>query len=487
MNKQHSLHQAQSHEVLRSWQSQRNDVNHAIDFVLPMFIGNNDDSREQIPSMPGVFRYGCNEAIKYLQPLVEQYSLQAVLLFPVMTKSDQLKFTARESLRKANTPARIRNHNDDDDDASDQEILSSSTNTNSSHRYSTHSSESISSDDGERLIPVEETPPAQVNSQNPFLNQNEGEEDHLLAADQGASDEQVEMMTTPETPRAKISTGSRTQDVKLIKGMALKEEHNPLLRLIPKLRAQFPQLLIICDVCLCAFTTTGHCCLFDEDHSLGGGPSGTGTNFISSSHQRQKVVWPGETLNQFPISNKVTCQYLAKLSVVYAKSGCNVVAPSDMMDGRILTIREELNKHNFKHVAILSYSAKFASAFYGPFRQATNNAPQFGDRRAYQLPPGSRGMAMKAVQRDIEQGADFVMVKPAGPYLDIVRDICETHPKYQVAVYQVSGEYSMLRAAGDAGVLDLKRAVNEVMTSYRRAGATIIISYFTPEILKGEI
>lgn len=459
-----NLHQAQSHSLLRSWQSQRTDINHPNDFVLPMFIGNDDDSLEPIDSMPDVYRYGCNRAIEYLEPLVTSYGLKSVLLFPVVTKKDQKDEEESDDAQS-----------DVDEDDNITEEVSSSSASQYSHTSSDEDDGRTANIRPDRLIDIE------PKVQNPFLNQNE-EEHHLLdeASGQDPAPDNIDILTKVPTPPPRANEVvmrkvSRKADVKLIKDLALKDLHNPVLRLIPRLRAKYPNLLIICDVCLCAFTSTGHCCLFDD-------------------HMRAEKDRPGyrrapntTPTHAFPISNKITCQYLAILSVEYGLRGCNVVAPSDMMDGRILTIREKLNENRLQHVSIMSYSAKFASAFYGPFRQATNNAPEFGDRRAYQLPPGSRGLAMKAVERDISQGADFVMVKPGGPYLDIVRDICERHPDIPIAVYQVSGEYAMLKVAASANIIDLNRSVTEMLTAYRRAGATIIISYFTPSILKGEL
>lgn len=464
-----NLHQAQSHDILRSWQSQRNDINHHKDFVLPLFIGNNDDAIEAIESMPEVYRYGCNTAIDYLAPLVDKHGLRSILLFPVVTKIDRVRLdNDRDAM------------SDEDDGAGD-----TSSEGSSSSRSTLENSSSSDGEDrndqfnlAEHLLGEDE----QANSSpslNPFLSHRNEDEDHLLAGEQGNETNSTNAIKSapvapPNPPprvneKALIKT-SQVQDIKLIKGMALKERYNPVLRLIPRLRAKFPKLLIICDVCLCAFTSTGHCCLF-EDHARAKGEGAP-----SSTH----------TLHSFPISNKTTCQYLAMLAVEYARRGCDVIAPSDMMDGRILSIREKLNDSGLFHVSIMSYSAKFASAYYGPFRQATDNAPEFGDRRAYQLPPGSRALASKAVKRDIDQGADFVMVKPGGLYLDIVRDIRERHPDVPVAIYQVSGEYSMLKLAAKNGLIDQKLAVAETLTAFRRAGATIIISYFTPEILKDE-
>jgi porphobilinogen synthase len=231
----------------------------------------------------------------------------------------------------------------------------------------------------------------------------------------------------------------------------LDPEKNPLVKAIPLLRSVFPSLLIITDVCLCAWTDTGHCCIFDP-----------------STHK---------------MDNSKSVKLLSDLSVCYAKAGANIIAPSDMMDGRIGAIRTALNEIGFNDVAVMSYAAKFASSFYGPFRDAAGSAPSFGDRKSYQLPPGSSGLGMRAVERDISEGADFIMIKPGLPYLDIVKEISLKHPHIPLAIYHVSGEYAMLKHASNAGALDLKTALFEVLTSFKRAGASIIITYFTPDIL----
>lgn len=394
-----SLHQAQSHPILRTWQCQRNDINHHADFVLPMFIGNNDDAIEPIESMPDVNRYGCNTAVKYLEPLVYSFGLRAVLLFPVVTKAqsvseDQVGFVGGDS-------------NDQDDEEDDDDDDTDFTSSSSEQSLTTESNSADGSDDDSddepkkgRIISIKRKP--STSSRNKRI---------------------------PATDKSPTPTGvfknSKDQDVRLIRGLALREENNPVLRLIPKLREKFPNLLIICDVCLCAFTSTGHCCLFD-DHSIKTKASSlvnNNANYVNivDSHDisdktvdqtlRVSDVNPGERkrlpnieLTQYLISNKISCQYLAKLAIEYASRGCNVLAPSDMMDGRIQVIREKLNENHLHHVSIMSYSAKFASSFYGPFRQAAASKPQFGDRKAYQLPPGSRAMALKAVSRDIDQG-----------------------------------------------------------------------------------
>jgi porphobilinogen synthase len=184
------------------------------------------------------------------------------------------------------------------------------------------------------------------------------------------------------------------------------------------------------------------------------------------------------------VDNQASIDRLGQIAAAYADAGAHVIAPSDMMDGRIGAIKAALTArgHGSK-VAVMSYAAKFASCFYGPFRDAAHSGMSFGDRSLYQLPPGSRSLALRAVQRDLAEGADFVMVKPGGPYLDICRDVAEIST-VPVAVYQVSGEFAMLHHAAAAGAFDLRRAVMECLTGFRRAGVSIIITYFAPTVLK---
>lgn len=184
------------------------------------------------------------------------------------------------------------------------------------------------------------------------------------------------------------------------------------------------------------------------------------------------------------IDNEKSVEILSRLAVQYARCGADIIAPSDMMDSRVFHIRKQLNLNGFENVAILSYAAKFESCFYGPFRNAANSWPKFGDRKQYQLPMGSKGMALRGAERDIRQGADMVMVKPAMAYLDIVQSISNNHPNIPIAVYQVSGEYSMIKIASENGIFPLQKIVFETLASFKRAGASIIITYFTPEILK---
>lgn len=227
-------------------------------------------------------------------------------------------------------------------------------------------------------------------------------------------------------------------------------KENPVVRALPLLRKWFPDLLIACDVCLCPYMSHGHCGILDE--------SG--------------------------LRNGDSIKRLAEVAVAYGKAGAHIVAPSDMMDNRIKAIKESLIAANLENrVSLLSYSAKFASNFYGPFRDAAQSAPAFGDRRCYQLPSGSKGLAMRAVQRDVVEGADMLMVKPGMPYLDILRQTKDSFPSHPLYVYQVSGEYAMIYYAAQHGAFDLKQAVMESMKGFRRAGADCIITYFTPQIL----
>ncbi|EDW72821.1 uncharacterized protein Dwil_GK16976 [Drosophila willistoni] len=224
---------------------------------------------------------------------------------------------------------------------------------------------------------------------------------------------------------------------------------NPVVRAIPKLRKWFPELLIACDVCICPYASHGHCGLLGET-GLENGPS---------------------------------IKRIADIAVAYGKAGAHIVAPSDMMDNRVKAIKQALIDANLNSVSLLAYSAKFASNFYGPFREAAQSAPKFGDRRCYQLPSGSRNLAMRAVQRDVSEGADMLMVKPGMPYLDILRQTKDTYPYHTLYVYQVSGEYAMLYHAAQAGSFDLREAVLESMKGFRRAGADCIITYYTPYLL----
>jgi porphobilinogen synthase len=208
-----------------------------------------------------------------------------------------------------------------------------------------------------------------------------------------------------------------------------------------------PQLLVIADLCNCEYTDHGHCGILEPDGD---------------------------------VDNDRTLEVLAKTAVTYARAGVDIVAPSDMMDGRVAAIRAALDDEGFSKTAILSYAAKYASAFYGPFREAAASTPSFGDRRTYQMDPANAREALREVRLDIEEGADMVMVKPAMTYLDVVRDV-RGATDLPLAVYHVSGEYAMLKAAAERGWLDEERAVDESLTAMARAGADIIITYFAKD------
>jgi porphobilinogen synthase len=183
------------------------------------------------------------------------------------------------------------------------------------------------------------------------------------------------------------------------------------------------------------------------------------------------------------VDNDATLELLARTAVSHARAGADMVAPSDMMDGRVAAIRESLDENGFSHVAIMAYAAKYASSFYGPFRDAAHSTPQFGDRRSYQMDPGNSKEAIREISLDIEEGADIIMVKPALAYLDVIRRVSVDFD-LPLAAYNVSGEYSMIKAAAEKGWLDGQRVMMEVLTSIKRAGADIIITYFAKEAVK---
>ena len=220
-------------------------------------------------------------------------------------------------------------------------------------------------------------------------------------------------------------------------------------RAIRETKEKVPGLVVITDVCMCEYTDHGHC----------GAVRGT------------------------DVDNDATLELLAREALSHARAGADIVAPSDMMDGRVGAIRTALDRDGFSEIAIMAYSAKFASAFYGPFREAAESAPQFGDRRSYQMDPSNGEEALREVALDLEEGADIVMVKPALPYLDLIWRV-KNEFRVPVAAYNVSGEYAMIRAAGINGWLDEERAIMEVLTSIRRAGADLILTYFAKEVAK---
>jgi len=218
---------------------------------------------------------------------------------------------------------------------------------------------------------------------------------------------------------------------------------------IRAIKDRAPELLVITDVCLCEYTDHGHC----------------------------GVIKDGD------VDNDATLELLAKEALSHAKAGADIVAPSDMMDGRVGAIRRALDQNGFEQVAIMAYAAKYASGFYAPFRDAAESTPQFGDRRSYQMDPGNADEALREVELDIREGADIIMVKPAMTYLDIVYRVKQKFG-YPVAAYNVSGEYSMIKAAAKNGWIDERRIVLELLLSIKRAGADMILTYFAKDVAR---
>lgn len=217
-------------------------------------------------------------------------------------------------------------------------------------------------------------------------------------------------------------------------------------RAVKALKSSVKDIIVITDVCLCEYTSHGHC----------------------------GVIKDGR------VDNDSTLELLARQALSHVEAGADMVAPSDMMDGRVAEIRDVLDDQGFNHIPIMSYSAKFASSFYGPFREAAQSTPAFGDRRSYQMDPANIREALRETALDIEEGADIVMVKPALPFLDVIAKVRERFD-YPLAAYNVSGEYAMIKAAAEKGWLDEKRAVIETLTGIKRAGADLIITYFAPQ------
>jgi porphobilinogen synthase len=272
--------------------------------------------------------------------------------------------------------------------------------------------------------PVESMPGVERFSINELV----GEASELLAVG-------IEAVILFGIPASKDESGSGAYDQEGVVQMAvraLKEAH--------------PDLTVITDVCLCEYTSHGHC------------------GFV-----RDGVV-----------DNDITIELLAKTAISHAEAGADVVAPADMMDGRIGMIRHQLDEEGHPNTAIIAYSAKYASAFYGPFREAAESTPEFGDRRGYQMDPANVREALREARLDVEEGADLVMVKPALPYLDVIRALRDD-AEMPIAAYQVSGEYSMLKAAAANGWLDERAAALETLTSIRRAGADVILTYYAKQ------
>ena len=229
-------------------------------------------------------------------------------------------------------------------------------------------------------------------------------------------------------------------------GSGAYDEHGVIQKALREIKKHFPDLIVITDVCLCEYTSHGHCGVVEDGY----------------------------------VQNDATLELLAKEALSHAQSGADIIAPSDMMDGRVAAIRRILDGNGFTDTPIMAYSAKYSSAFYGPFREAAESAPQFGDRKTYQMDFGNADEAMREIAQDIAEGADIVMVKPALSYLDVIRRTKENF-NMPIAAYNVSGEYSMIKAAAEKGWLDGEKVMLEVLTSIKRAGADVIITYFAKE------
>lgn len=238
-------------------------------------------------------------------------------------------------------------------------------------------------------------------------------------------------------------------DVKDEVGCGAYDDNGIVQKATREIKSKFKDMYVITDLCMCEYTSHGHCGILDEDGY---------------------------------VNNDKTLKYLSKIAVSQAKAGADMIAPSDMMDGRVAAIREALDKEGFCNIPIMAYSAKYASAFYGPFRDAADSAPSFGDRKSYQMDPANVNEGLREVALDIEEGADIVMVKPALPYLDVLRKVKDNF-NMPIAAYNVSGEYAMVRNAVDAGLLN-KSAILESLISIKRAGADIIITYFAKDAAK---
>jgi len=232
-------------------------------------------------------------------------------------------------------------------------------------------------------------------------------------------------------------------------GSSAFQESGVVQEAVRELKKELPELAVITDVCMCEYTDHGHC----------------------------GIIKDGD------VDNDATLELLCREALSHAEAGADMVAPSDMMDGRIQAIRETLDANGFTHLPIMSYAVKYASGYYGPFREAAESAPQFGDRRSYQMDPANRLEAIREAAMDVEEGADILMVKPGLPYLDIVREV-RNEFNLPLAVYNVSGEYSMVKAAASNGWIDEDRVVMETMTAFKRAGADLIITYHARDVAR---
>lgn len=276
--------------------------------------------------------------------------------------------------------------------------------------------------------------------------------DELVAEAQDGYDAGVRSVILFGIPSHKDATGSSAWD-----------DHDVVPQAIRALKEKLPGLVVMTDVCLCEYTDHGHCGMLKPQHTGG----------------------PGQDLG---VDNDSTLPLLAKMAIAHAKAGADIVAPSDMMDGRVAAIRKGLDESGFQDLPIMSYAAKFAGAFYGPFRDAAESAPKLGpgvptDRKTYQMDPGNAREALREVALDVAEGADMLMVKPAVPYLDIVRMVRDRFD-LPLAAYHVSGEYAMIKAAGAAGWIDEERVMLETLLCCRRAGADLILTYAARDVAK---
>jgi len=247
------------------------------------------------------------------------------------------------------------------------------------------------------------------------------------------------------------------------------------------IKREVRDLVVVGDVCLCEYMSHGHCGIVQKKNSAA--ESGASAKRGSTGNGGRGVATQVAAEVEYEILNDPTLEILAKTAVSQAKAGMDIIAPSDMMDGRVFSIRKALDQAGFLNTPILSYAAKFASGFYGPFREAADSAPQFGDRRSYQMDGANIREAMREISLDIKEGADMIMVKPAMPYLDVINE-ARRRFDLPIAAYQVSGEYSMLQAAIHNGWLDRDRVILESLTSIRRAGAQLILTYFAKDAAK---
>jgi porphobilinogen synthase len=267
------------------------------------------------------------------------------------------------------------------------------------------------------------------------------------------------------------------------------EESGIVQRAARAIKTEVPEMLLIGDVCLCEYMSHGHCGIVRASHSpqsLGAaardlpGVMAVKADDVAKTIDAAAAKLAPAMQPEYEILNDATLELLARTSVSLARAGIDIIAPSDMMDGRVAAIRKALDEAGFENTPILSYAAKFASAFYGPFREAADSAPQFGDRRSYQMDGANLREAMREIALDIEEGADMVMIKPAMPYLDVIAAARERFD-LPIAAYQVSGEYAMIEAAARNNWIDRDRVMMESLTSIRRAGASIILTYFAKD------